>query len=450
MKHAFKFFCVVLLLAMLAACAPAAVQPTAQPTKPAAVEATKPPSSGSSSSDTLRVWITWGDNPAQLQELFNQYGKANNVKVEVNAPVETDKVVAALSGTEPPDLLVLSGPGDVGKYAQENLIVPLDDALAANSVNMSDFVEAPLATCKMLGKYYCVPWGTDTYALYWNKDLFEQAGLDPEKPPQTMEQLVEYADKLTKKNSSGELTQVGFIPNFAWGHTDLYLRMFGGWYYNKDMNKVTIDTPEMLAALKWQQQFYTKYGSANVLKLMSAGNNYSSPDQGFYAGTIAMYVDGEWQPSMNFIQKFKPELNYGVAPFPYPSSNPERKNTNSVGGTVVVIPAAAKDKAASAKLLAWLTSPDIVTEQFTQSFNLPTSKKSAQDPKWHENKKFEVFLTLLNDPNAQGYTMSLIQSEVDTELGQIEEKVFNGEDPAPLLAAAQTKLQALLDKALTK
>jgi len=60
---------------------------------------------------------------------------------------------------------------------------------------LDDIFEAPLGQCKYQGYYYCLPWGTDTYALFWNKDLFEDAGLDPDRPPQTMEELVEFAQR---------------------------------------------------------------------------------------------------------------------------------------------------------------------------------------------------------------------------------------------------------------
>jgi ABC-type glycerol-3-phosphate transport system substrate-binding protein len=422
---------VIVMLAFIASCAPQAPAAAKMPQK-------------------MRVWITWGDNPAQLQDLFNKFGAANGIQIEVNAPVDPDKVDAALSGTEPPDVLILGGPDNVGTWAREKLILPLDDYMAGANIDKSDFYGAPLAMCQTLGKYYCLPWGTDIYALYWNKDMFEAAGLDPEKPPQTMEQVAEYADKLTKKDTSGELTQVGFIPDFAWGHTDLYLAMFGSKIYSPDGTKVNVDTPEYAAMLKWEQQFYSKYGYDKVLKLSSAGGNYMSPDQGFYAGKIAMYVDGEWQPGPNFISKFKPELNYGVAPFPPPADHPERKNTAAVAGTVAVIPSGAANKAASAKLLAWMETPDIVAEEMSTNFNLPTSKKAANDPRFHTSQKFEVFLGLISDKNATYTLTSPVGIELSTELDSIAEQVVhNGQDPGPLLKAAQAKIQPLLDKALT-
>jgi multiple sugar transport system substrate-binding protein len=395
----------------------------------------------------LRVWITWGDNPAQIQELFNRYGEANGVTVEVNAPVDDNKVLAGLSGVEPPDILVTGGPANVGSWAREALIAPLDDLISAAGIDMEDMFPAPLGQCQYQGTYYCLPWGTDTYALFWNKDLFEDAGLDPEKPPETLEELVEYADKLTVVEADGTVTQVGFIPDFSWSHLNLYTRMFGGYWYSEDGTEVTLTSQAVVDALLWEQQFYSKYGADEVLKFTSALGGYMSPDQGFYAGKIAMMVDGEWQTGVNFIQQFKPELNYGVAPFPHPADFPERQNTNLLEGSVAMIPRGWTKKLLA--LLAWMVSPEILAEEMVANFNLPTTKKAAEDPRFHENEKFVVFLDLMADLNATTGIYTAINQEMDTALGQIEEQVLHaGADPLPLLEEAQATLQAQLDEVL--
>src|SRR5512142_3277384 len=201
----------------------------------------------------LNVWITWGDNPQQLQALFDKFGQANNVKVVVTAPVEQDKILPALTGSEPPDVLIVSGGDLVKSYAKENLVVELSNAIKTGGIDMNDMYPAPLLQCKEGDKILCLPWGTDIYALYWNKDLFEAAGLDPNTPPQTLEQLAEYADKLTKVGADGKIEQIGFIPDQAWGHTELYSRMFGGYWYNDDATKLTANSQPMIDALTWQQ-----------------------------------------------------------------------------------------------------------------------------------------------------------------------------------------------------
>jgi hypothetical protein len=92
-----SLFALFLIISLWVSCTPA-VQPTQaqKPADTAAPAANSQPGAGFQK--TLRVWITWGDNPAQLQSLFDQYGAANNLKVEVTSPVTDDKVIAGLIG----------------------------------------------------------------------------------------------------------------------------------------------------------------------------------------------------------------------------------------------------------------------------------------------------------------------------------------------------------------
>jgi len=398
----------------------------------------------------LRVWIQWGDNPQQIQTLFDKYTAETGIKVEVTAPLEEDKILPALTGSEPPDVLVLSGGDLVKSYAKENLVMELSDIIKAGNIDLNDFFDAPLEQCKSGDQILCLPWGTDMYALFWNKDMFEAAGLDPNTPPATMEQLAEFADKLTQTDADGNLTQVGFLPDQGWTHDDLYVRMFGGFWYNEDGQHVTANSQPMIDSLTWQQQFYSKYGADKVLALSSGwADAYMSADYPFYTGKMAMYVDGEWMTGPNFISAFKPEASYGVAPFPPPADHPERANTATVGGTVAVIPSGAPNKDASAKLLAWMMSPAIVAEEFCFNANLPTSKTAAQDPCFTDNPKFKVFMDLMASPNASYIITTPISLEFNDAFGTAYERiVHNGEDPKTVLDELQAEFEPKLQEAL--
>jgi multiple sugar transport system substrate-binding protein len=408
------------------------------------VPATQPPP------DKLRVWIQWGDNPQQIQSLFDKYTAQTGIKVEVTAPLEEDKILPSLTGSEPPDVLVLSGGDLVKSYAKEGLVSELSDIIKTGGIDLNDFFPAPLQQCKSGDKILCLPWGTDMYALFWNKDMFEAAGLDPNTPPKTMEELAEFADKLTKVDADGNLTQVGFLPDQGWDHSDLYVRMMGDFWYSPDGQHVTANNQAMIDQITWQQQFYKKYGSDKVLAFSSGwADQYMSADYPFYTGKMAMYVDGEWMTGPNFISAFKPEASYGVAPFPPPAAHPERANTATVGGTVAVIPAGAKNKDASAKLLAWMMSPPIVAEEFCFNANLPTSKKAAEDKCFTQNPKFKVFMDLMASPNATYIITTPISLELNDAYAVVLEKVVhNGEDPKTNLDQLQAEFEPKLQEAL--
>jgi multiple sugar transport system substrate-binding protein len=430
MKKVFGLISILMILSMLlSACG----------SKPAAAEV-----------KLLRVWIQWGDNPQQIQALFDKYTAETGVKVEVTAPLETDKLLPALTGSEPPDVLVLSGGDLVKSYYKEGLVDDLTGAVKSGNIDLNDFFEAPLKQCKSGDKILCLPWGSDMYALFWNKDAFEAAGLDPETPPATMEQLAEFSDKLTKVAADGTIEQIGFLPDQGWGHSELYINMFGGFWYNDDGTKITANTQPVIDALLWEQQFYTKYGVDNVMAASSGwADTYMSGDYPFYTGKLAMYVDGEWMTGPNFISKFKPEASYGVAPFPPPADHPERANTGVASGTVAVIPSGAANKEASAKLLAWMMSPAIVAEEFCFNANLPTSKKAAEDPCFTSNPKFKVFMDLMSNPNAKVVVTTPISLEFNDAWTLVEEKVLHtGAEPKPVLDQLQADFEPKLAEAL--
>ena len=398
----------------------------------------------------LNVWITWGDNPQQLQSLFDKYGSANGVKVIVTAPVEDAKILPALTGSEPPDILITGDSAKTKSYAKEGLIADLTGAIKTGGIDLNDIFPATLQQCKSGDKILCLPWGTDIYALYWNKDLFEAAGMDPNKPPETLEQLAEYADKLTKVAADGKVEQIGFIPDQAWGHSEVYARLFGGFWYNDDGTQLTANSQPMIDALTWQQQFYKKAGFENVLAFSTGfGDQYMSPDYPFYTGKLAMMVDGEWQTGPNFIAKFKPELNYGVAPLPPPADHPERKDTVVVEGTVVVMPANGHNQEAAAKLLAWMMSPAIVAEEMCYNANLPSSKKAAEDPCFTQNPKFKMFVDLMSSKNSTFFVNSPIATEFNDAFATVEENVLHtGADPKTELDKLQAEFAPKLEEAL--
>ena len=407
-------------------------------------------SSAATDVKVLRVWVQWGDNPAQIQTLFDKYTAETGIKVEVTAPLADDKILPALTGSEPPDILVLSG-GDLAKsFYKEGLVDELSGAIKAGNIDMADFYTAPLTQCQQGDLILCLPWGTDAYALFWNKDMFEAAGLDPEVPPATMEELVEFADKLTVVGADGTIEQIGFIPNHSWSHTDLYVRNFGGFWYSDDGSTLTANSQPMIDALTWQQQFFTKYGVDNVQAFSSGFGEYGSPDAPFYAGKVAMMVEGEWQTGPNFIPALKPELNYGVVAFPPPADHPERAGTIVNQGTAVVIPSGAPNKDASAKLLAWMMSPAIVAEEFCFNANLPTSKKAAEDPCFKElGDKFQVFVDLMSSENAFAVLTTPLSFELNDALGSAEEEILlTGADPKGLLDAIQAEFEPKFTEAM--
>lgn len=129
-----------------------------------------------------------------------------------------DSIVKALtahkSGT-PPDAAVLFAV-DVFTLIDANAIVPFDDLVATGDdvAWLRGFYPALMTNSRAAGQTWGIPFQRSTILLYWNKNLFRQAGLDPERPPANWAEMADYARKLTRRDASGNTTQWGVqIPS---------------------------------------------------------------------------------------------------------------------------------------------------------------------------------------------------------------------------------------------
>ena len=112
------------------------------------------------------------------------------------------------------------------------------------------------------GAYYALPTAVRALALFWNKTLFKDAGLDPNNPPQTLDELIEDARRITKRDATGNMLVEGFAPDSAaqdphWIR-EVLIRQFGGAPYSADGKNVTYDTPQGIRAIAWYTDLITK------------------------------------------------------------------------------------------------------------------------------------------------------------------------------------------------
>jgi multiple sugar transport system substrate-binding protein len=432
-----------------------AAPPTTAPQATAAPKPTTPPPTAAPTAKPapakLKVWIEMSDNPKLFQDEFAKYGKVNNAEIEVVCPAPMDKILAALSGSDAPDVIAMSGSTLAQSLAYQGLTLDLKELATMGGIDLNDIYASSLVVCQQGSKLACLPWGTDTNALFWNKDMFEAAGLDPNKPPKTLDELNQYAEKLNKKDAKGNYTQMGFIPAFPWSQQGTINYLFGGSNYADGGHTLTVNSQGNIDSYKWAQSFYKKYGAKKVIDFQSGFGDYASSENGFFAGKVAMAIDGEWVTGPNFIPKFAPELNYGVVPIPVAANRLDKYGSATVGGTIVIVPASTKNKQATAKLLAWMESPETVAEIMYQFANLPSSKKAAQDPRFKTIKNFQVFIDIMANPNSSGLLNSPINQELNDAITKAEEEIWATDvDPAKLMNDIQKEFEPKLKDAWAK
>ena len=125
------------------------------------------------------------------------------------------KALTAVKSGDPPVTSILLST-DMYTLIDEDAIVPFDDLIktADDKAWLKSFYPAFMENSQTGGKTWGIPFQRSTVVLYYNKDAFKEAGLDPDRPPQTWTQMREYAQKLTKRDASGNVSQWGVqIPS---------------------------------------------------------------------------------------------------------------------------------------------------------------------------------------------------------------------------------------------
>lgn len=317
-------------------------------------------SSDTASSDTAKGKTTitvWHGMTQLAQKAIENVTKAfekkyPNIKVKlVQTSGGTDankKLLAAIAGGDPPDVVYFDR-FKVGQYAAQGALTDLTSMAKKSGISKNNFYPFAWEEANYKGKLYAIPTTTDSRLLFYNKDAFKKAGLDPNNPPKSIAQLDKAAEKLTIKNGS-HFKQIGFIPWANQGELYTWGWAFGGSFYNKKTGKVTANDPKIVKALKWETSYAKKYGIGNLISFSkSQGSGAQAP---FIAGRLAMMVSGNFE--VPAIKKFNPDLNYGVTPIPTPTG--DNFQTWS-GGWSVVMPKGAKHQKAAWKYLEFFGSP---------------------------------------------------------------------------------------------
>jgi multiple sugar transport system substrate-binding protein len=260
-----------------------------------------------------------------------------------------DKTIVAISGKMPPDIAGLSTLS-LAAFADNDAIVPLDDFCEQYGIKESDYVPIYWHQMTYQNHIYALPTTPDSNALHYNRAEFKAAGLDPDKPPQTFEEMDAMSEKLTKKDANGRYTQFGFIPSdpgwWNWG----WVYFFGGDLWNGS-DKITCNSPENVAGFKWVASYSHKYKPSSINSFKS-GFVFASPTNGFISGKEAMQLQGVWM--YNFITKFNPKLDWAAAPMPHPANRPDLANMSFADADDIVIPVGAKHPKEAFDFIAFL------------------------------------------------------------------------------------------------
>jgi multiple sugar transport system substrate-binding protein len=389
----------------------------------------------------LTMWQQWGGGHEEqaLRTAIAQYEKLHpNVSI-TETPVTNDaKILAAITGGNPPDIVDLGTSAVLGGWATEGAVEPLTDLARAAHLNLNQYVPAGLDAVTVDGKLYGLPFMNFLVGMLYNKKLFAAAGLNPNQPPATAQQLYTDAVKLTKV-SNGKITQLGFAPNYpgpSQGQVcplETYGWLFGGSWYSPS-GKPTPDTPQNVAALSWEKSFFSKFGATNVSNFIQSAGAYLTSGDPFESGKLAMTLDGPW--TLQYIKFNNPSLNkwIGVAKFPAPAGMSQNSGTTFLDTNAQIIPRGSKNVQAAFDFIRWETTNTQLTSEFANLVaNIPQLQHVPSFP-LESDARFQVFEQESKSRNAHTWGQSQISSQYSTQLCQAQDSaLIGGSSPSAAL-----------------
>jgi arabinogalactan oligomer / maltooligosaccharide transport system substrate-binding protein len=316
-------------------------------------------------STTLTFWSTMNDQENDtLEDLIKAYETANpSVNINMTVVPFSDREVkfsAAASAGTAPDIM-RAEIADVANWAARGFLTDITSRVTA--ADRRDFLPAAFAYYNYAGKIWGLPQAPDAPALLYNKKMIKAAGLNPNKPPQTMAQLSAWGAKVGKGKG------IFLRADSYW--TQAWVWAYGGGLVDPQKKQILIANSGSRAGMTEYKRMF----SANwAFPDNDFANDYGNAQTAFKNGQVAMIVNGPWSTA-DVLQgaQFTSSKNLGVAPIP---KGPNGKQGSPVGGNGFVISKNSKNAAAAYRFIHFLTQ-NAAQAAFASKNNLLPSRVSS-------------------------------------------------------------------------
>lgn len=368
----------------------AACVPPASPGGGAATSGEGAPAAGPVEID---VWTGWTEDAAtNIEKILDGFNKSQDKVVAKHVIVPeamTQKLLAAVSAGNPPTTAVVFGANIAYQLAAQKALVPLDEVGKADQVAvLKEWMDPAIWELGMYeGKYYYASMWNQCMGCFVNTKMCADMGVDPNTPPQTLEELDAVWEKLTTYDADGNIDVLG--GDFTWAA--MIMGRFLGQWVSEDGTTVTANNPNNVKALEWVVKRWEKLNPEKIAawnaSLAGRGERSAGQDP-FLSGLRATVVTGPWH--FNTLRNFKPEgFEFTVWPLPGPTGQTEKGMYTYGDGWI--IPVGAKNPEAGWDVISAMTGAtgdkDVYTNLFTTwlCVNGPSSKSMTEWPKFQSD-----------------------------------------------------------------
>lgn len=371
-----------------------------------------------------------GSDKETLEALVKEYNETNDKNIEVDMTIMPwdslyQKLSTVLSVGEGPDMLAMATER-IGTYAEPGAFAEVNDVYEEGIVDESVIPETLKENLKYDGKYYGVPMNFATLLLYYNKTMFKDAGLDPEAPPATWEELEQYAQQIVDKtgNYGFDMAVKETTPMWCimlWGNGGDIIED-GKAVFNSDQNVETIT--------RWAENIRDKKFGPEVL----TGGEI---DKLFESQKLGMYFCGPW--ATNGFENAG--IDFGVAQAP---KGPQEQVTQA-NGVGLYLTSSSKKQEAVYDFFGWWNSKETQTKWSVGTGFPPARTDIGDSEELAKNPYIAEFSKPANE--SKMYLQQLTNfAEIDNQaiVPAFEKILLENADVKATLDEANEKIEALL------
>ncbi|WP_163848724.1 ABC transporter substrate-binding protein [Pseudooceanicola aestuarii] len=357
-----------------------------------------------------------GGNYEALRTILDDFEAANDGITVKDIFAQSQQITAEVQAA-----LAAGRPVDVATVIGKNIVYFLNNTNAVDMVAASDgdtaWLDGYLPNFLDLGRdgeaIYAIPHAYGTPMMYYNKDIFAEAGLDPEMPPATWAEFLEAGKTITEK--TGKPGGAHLHASMGDYGTMVMVTNAGATYLNADGTEAQFDSPEGIAALQnWQDM------AVNGMMPIATDRSWSGA---FMGGQMGMYITSS-AALRAAVAASEDKFELGVANYPLFGDSPRRVNNS--GAALMLYSQDADKQAASMALLRFISQKEIANRWSRASGYMPV----IQDP--------------LADPAMQEYVEGF--PFVVPVIDQMSQTVPTNVWPAKGTLEAQTEIRAMLDE----
>lgn len=333
-------------------------------------------------SKSVSFWYG-GDGDTDIKPIIQAFTKETGIKVKIQSipwSQYNDKLLTAAASKSGPDLVDM-GTTSVPNFVSSGSLMDISDIIKQDkNLQPKNFFEGNVQTTKVNGKYYAVPWYTETRVLFYRKDLLQQVGYS--EPPKNWNELYDAAEKLSKRSGKD---MYGFSINQAEPTFGFMMaRQNGATLLNKD-GQPEFNKQPMVETMTYLQKFVKNGVSPKNDMKLSIGESFGGD------GPQPMFVSGPWMIKSIAQDSGLKDSQWSVAQLPAGKDN----NMSSTGGGDLAVFKYTTHKAEAVKLMKFLSQRENQLKYYKNSNSLPALKDAWTDPSL-QGEKVQVIREQLN------------------------------------------------------